>query len=91
MGGRDLVLTFGIGAQQRTVTDQVNQSRHTMAGTVQSPNGAIGKNFAAKARHAEPVTQVGFYLRAAEGVEVITRRHPLIQLSQFRQCQDVRD
>src|SRR5690554_3171263 len=89
VGAGYLVFALGIGAQQRTVADQVDQPGYTLAGAIQVFDRTGGKEVTAQACHAQPVLQVGRQFRLVDGIQVVTGGYPLVQLAQFRQGQDV--
>src|SRR5690554_7840217 len=84
MGAGYLVLALGIGAQQRTVADQVDQPGYTLAGAIQVLDRTGGKEVTAQACHAQPVLQVGRQFRLVDGIQVVTSGYPLVRSEERR-------
>ena len=80
----NFMLAFRVGPKQRPVTDQIDQPGNTLTFPVQSPNGPGRENIPTHAGHAESIAKVSRQLVLANGIQVITRGYPLVQLPQFR-------
>jgi hypothetical protein len=86
----DPLLALGVGAQQRPITQRVNESRHAVAEAVKLAHERVGKQLPPGARHFEAMSHIGRDLRLAQGSQVIARNDALCHLPQFGTGQHVR-
>src|SRR5690554_6240904 len=87
--GRDLVFTLSISAQQRTITDQVDQAGNSQALAIEFPDGGRAEDIPAQPGDTQTVAKVSRQICLLNGIQMIPGGHTLIELAQFGQCQHV--
>ncbi len=85
-GGGDGANLFRVAHEQRPVAYGVDHARNPARELVDCAHRlAVKLDFAAPARHVQPVRDVLQRLRFRERLQVVTRRNPLIELAQLLQ------
>ena len=79
---RDLAFAACVGAQQRTIGDDVDQPRNAACGAMQCFQGRRGEQCVFRACHLQTVFDVGRGIGRRQCFEVVTRSDALRQLAQ---------